>query len=46
VLQACYFVIVNLQAPEVFLEGSDKPMRYCHQCGKFEPVEVFEGLKR
>jgi hypothetical protein len=43
-LSRCHLTI--LQAPEVFLEGSNKPMRYCHQCGKFEPVEAFEGLRR
>ncbi|WIA32374.1 hypothetical protein OEZ86_003206 [Tetradesmus obliquus] len=36
----------HLKAPEVLLEGCDEPMRFCHQCGKFESVAAFEGLKR
>uniref|UniRef100_A0A383VWZ1 SBP-type domain-containing protein n=1 Tax=Tetradesmus obliquus TaxID=3088 RepID=A0A383VWZ1_TETOB len=37
---------LHSQAPEVLLEGCDEPMRFCHQCGKFESVAAFEGLKR
>ena len=34
------------QAESVYLPGNDAPMRFCQQCGKFEPVSAFDGAKR
>lgn len=35
-----------LQADVVHLPGRDEPYRFCHQCGKFERLDNFDGTKR
>jgi hypothetical protein len=35
-----------MQAPVVFIGDSDVEQRFCQQCGRFEPVSLFDGDKR
>jgi hypothetical protein len=43
----CLFLSVSWQSLSVVLVGGgDCPQRFCHQCGKFEALTVFDGKKR
>jgi hypothetical protein len=43
-LLCCYFV---LQAPTISMRGKNHEVqRFCFQCGKLEPISMFNGAKR
>jgi len=39
-------LVVRLQAESVTLSARDGQYRFCHQCGKFQPLTAFDGVKR
>jgi hypothetical protein len=36
----------HVSADEVYIPGKECPHRFCHQCGKFEPLTCFDGNRR
>lgn len=43
---AAGLALLNTQADAVKMPGKDCLHRFCHQCGKFEPLTNFDGVRR